>query len=302
MRLHTTLWLKCLWLLLLILNVRSDTRCEQVSDILLQLYSNTNDCDRPENCGGAYAHTFDNEALDTELSHKPDHKVKACGLNDRGNTNALWCPNPIGINKGAISFTWLRRDIVPGDGNILFPYYGSGSATAPQGMLFDLSKPNPLTLLCSYPIDARSNHRAFHGCGAFNSTAPQYCDNNLTSLTPQNYFALAGNPPDSKKMCSIKPENFAFYIQVSRKSNYAKASNYTDNEHLIKTWQGTSYQDIPIIAFFCVASKNQVHPDCSLAKQQARLFSNITRRKVPLVYIDEQALKSHERAFSPFSC
>ena len=301
MRLHTTLWLKCLWLLL-ILNVTRAEDCEQTSAILFQLYNNTDDCNRPENCAGVYAHTFDNEALDTELFLKPDYKIKACGLNDRGNPNALWCPNPVGINKGAISFTWLRRDIVPGYGNILFPFCGGGCATAPQGMLFNLSNPNPRTLLCSYPIDARSNHRAFHGCGAFNSSAPQYCDNNLTSLTTKNYFTLAGNPPDSKKMCSIKPENFAFYIKVSRESNYAKASNYTDNEHLVKTWQGTLYQDIPIIAFFCVAQKNQSNSDCSLAQQQAWLFSNITGRKVPLVYIDEQALKSHQSSPSPFFC
>jgi len=293
------------------LSLASPDTCQAVAKELNTRYNSTvTTCPNGAalyKCSGIFVHTFDWDAVTSQSKTRST----TCGISDRGDPNALWCPSSQGIKKGAISFSYLRADILPTMGDIIFPYLTKNEAGV--GFIFDLSSTR-LQLYCSYPVDSQSDSRGNFGCGisqqnrlmTMNTNQSDYCKDVLPGgLTWANYEKYSGgNPPINKKMCSVSSGNFPFFINVAKQVNYAAASKveFSENEQIIQSWAGYQYNNIPIEAFFYVTNdkENSGKPDPTLARSQAAAFNTASGLTVPVVDINMRVIRKKQP--SPFSC
>ncbi len=290
--------------------------CNQISASLNNKYNNF----PSENyrVSGVFIHTFDSQSI---ANNPREDLTKSCGLTDRGSNQALWCPNSSGIKSGGISFSYLRSDITPSKGNVIFPSNTQNPSGGSAGFTFNLQnipsdENTKIKFLCAYPIDAGTKERPNQGCGLYpnilnnslktcRNQSPKafYCQDVLCGkLTTQNYFAFAkANPPElGDSPCSIQSSNFSFFIDVSKDTLYSKTlTDFTNNEVRISSWNGLKYTDIPISSFFYTSGNNQ-DQNKKTVKSQALLFNQATGSSIPIIFIDLNVIKNKGK--SPFKC
>lgn len=257
--------------------------------------------DKPAySCSGVMVHTFDSEAINFAYEQFPKTiNNTMCGQHDRGDDNALWCPSSSGIRIGAVSFSFLRKDITIANQH-QDPIWGN----SPIGFILEYNdnannSTDQFDAYCAYPLNAYSNHRLLdHGCGLSyeNSDKSNINLNNCRVLvrpfTVDKYFEIYGNPIRfPEKLCAIERKDFDFFIEISRE-NKIPEYGLINNEIEIKSWPGVKYEDIPIVAFFYVIhSSSGGDPDPKIIAKYAQLYNQSSGRNVPVVGVDMNILR-----------
>jgi hypothetical protein len=174
-----------------------------------------------------------------------------------------WNPSPDAKRLGAVSFSFLRRDLgmrdLPG--------------ARPQGIIFkDTNSANAagdlyVRVLCAYPTDAGTVGRANQGCGR-NVTWPQsaYCSTQGVDTVAKwraHYYAVAGTPPDynarNDHQCSFQGSNTAaFAVSLDARSNFTPPAREREqhNELVLQLWGDNLHGTLPLEAVFYDVQRN----------------------------------------------
>jgi len=253
--------------------------CSQIEEDLNKYFNNTSS--KTYNNSGVFVHTFD--GLSISKQNQLSESTQSCD-----NQKYRFCPSDSAIKNGFVSFSYLRRDIMPSKGTIIYPYntYSGG------GFIFKNDKIKPT---CFYPVNAISVGR-YEGCGKHDDTTPNtYFCSSLGITTEEKFFTSYNNPPDGSKICAIRSDNFSLFIQTSQKTQYSEFSN---NEVIVPVWTVkslTEIQNIDIWAFFYVMNAPyDMKPDTDFVNLQANLFNqNVpTELKKCVCRVDYNELKT----------
>ncbi|KQQ55409.1 hypothetical protein ASF66_21210 [Pseudomonas sp. Leaf129] len=200
-----------------------------------------------------------------------------------------WNPSATAISKNAVSFSFVRKDLgitylawnnVQG---IIFQNPDSASAAARQY----------IRVLCAFPSDAASWHRANQGCGAHPSYPSQsgYCSSQgVTSLDAwkRHYQAAGGSGSFSARnehQCSFLGSSQAtFALSLTARANFVRPGEERPyhNELMLQLWGQNLHEQLPLEAVFYHVERN-ASSGLASARVIQRDFFNCTAKFLPLV-------------------
>lgn len=202
----------------------------------------------------------------------------------------FWNPSPGSIERGGVSFSYLRADaiFVNGVTELLKGFI----ATPP----LQSNAVTPFMYLCAFPIDAATNNRSDRGCGMYRQDpSSRYCSEQGITTTAQflakfREDATHGNP--KFKQCSFDVRDssnetsaaaFDANVQAIREVNHTFV-RYDENELIVKTWPQHVPGELPIEAlFYFVRGDNDPSLAISYAQHDQRRFKEATGRILPIV-------------------
>jgi hypothetical protein len=248
-------------------------------------------------CSGVIIHVFDMLSLMNLVQNSPSLSMSSY---------KPWMPSQRGIQKGSVSFSYLRRDIAiknslyPGDilaGYIFIPI---SRLKKNHALLY-----NPY---CEYPMNAGTNSIDNKGCGSLDSfqkkNQHRITETDLGTCkaldidTPEKY--VHQKPPyPGAPICSVSPDQTGFNLMIDTIKYLKENPNVTlpNNEVVIKEWSDFSDNVVPIEAFFYI-TQDLEHKGEIAANNAAALYKDATGDTVPVVKIDIQKLD--QGAADPF--
>jgi hypothetical protein len=176
-----------------------------------------------EQVTGVYVHTFDDDMGCVIMSETGCLLAKGvAGANTcstDGDVEPAWCPKQRGgyyagqPMKPAISFSFLRSDLNPGGGEVIYPLIYENSWRGGTGLIasLDSAAGQVAESLCLNPMDSGSQARTVSGCGpqAFPlGPCPQekrdlsYCGNMTVDEFIQQWPVPDAN---NSQICSLSP-------------------------------------------------------------------------------------------------
>lgn len=195
-----------------------------------------------ENCGSASAPAFlCSGVLLRGTRQSPNYKV--------------WNNSPRSIDKGGVSFSYLRRDA---DFNKLAYGYSNGYIFMPI-IGGDRTKMDP-EILCSFPFDAWTDNRAGTGCGAYPDTAKSDLCRIEKIYTADEWFTAYNAIPLNQlggRQCGFDVDDDqnhaagpAFTASLQARVKMGDGGFSRHNEMLIRTWPENIGSTLPLEAFF----------------------------------------------------
>jgi hypothetical protein len=274
---------------------------ELVAENLNERYNHTKVCSLGEPdyaCSGIIIHTFDDDA----------------------DSNSIWYPTTQGIERGVVSFSWLRNDINiykedDGDnGSIWGDQYAAGImfTTSNQAILNNKTPPN---IFCSYGVNGETKSRENFGCSmnAPNETIPN--PDNYSSCYPlgintaqqlvDKYFINKEGVYGYGDLdqCSFSSSR-AEFLEAMKVGPLAREYSYTrNNEIVLKEWSNVPINKIPLNAIFhTVNYKAMDNIGLGLAQGAQNKYFEQTGEFMPIITVDMQVIRNGKPAevVSPF--
>lgn len=211
-------------------------------------YNRTDECsyNRPAYaCSGIIIHTQDDDALN-------------------------WYPSESGIDRGVVSFSWLRNDInTYREGDTSGSIWGENFV---YGIIFEtsneslLSGNTPAEIYCAYGTNGDTKTRDNNGCAMLspNETIPNEDPDDYSSCYPlgiytseelvTKYFinleGVYGLGTLDQCSFSADKEQFMQAMNVGPLALPYMNINLRNNEIVVKEWSSVSAENIPLNAFF----------------------------------------------------
>jgi hypothetical protein len=197
-----------------------------------------------------------------------------------------WNPSANSIKKGAVSFSFLRRDM--GIQRL--------ARDAVQGIIFKnvertLADGNlNVRVLCSFPSDAATDVRANQGCGAHPSYPTQsvYCSTlGISTLAQwkQHYESAPAGWQRNQHQCSFyAPSRSAFAVSLVARSNFQTPATDRQyhNEIMLQLWGQNLHRQVPLEALFYRIQRNPASGLASVKVIQRDYF-NCTGSVLPIM-------------------
>ena len=197
-----------------------------------------------------------------------------------------WNPSANSIKKGAVSFSFLRRDM--GIQKLAWD--------AVQGIIFKnvertLADGNlNVRILCSFPSDAATDVRANQGCGAHPSYPTQsvYCSTlGISTLAQwkQHYESAPAGWQRNQHQCSFyAPSRSAFAVSLVARSNFQTPATDRQyhNEIMLQLWGQNLHRQVPLEALFYRIQRNPASGLASVKVIQRDYF-NCTGSVLPIM-------------------
>ena len=171
-----------------------------------------------------------------------------------------WNPSPASVTSGGVSFSYLRKDskytklaFSYDNGFFIYPKYST-----PEGKI-------DLDVLCSFPIDAASDHRDDAGCGMYTgkSESVQCQLQGITNADGWYNHYVKYNRSHASECGFGLTEDYAnvtdaFNQTILSMAKISSESINAQNELRIATWQQDIPTKLPIQAFFYTNSSGLV--------------------------------------------
>lgn len=201
-----------------------------------------------------------------------------------------WNPSSTAISKGAVSFSFIRRDMGIRDlawNNVQGIIFKDVDSAVAAGNL-------NVRVLCAFPTDAGTWGRANQGCGANPAYPTQsvYCSLlNITTVAQwrDHYYRVAGTPPNygprNDHQCSFLASNAqAFATSLDARGNFIPPAREREqhNELMLQLWGQNLHSQLPLEAVFYHIQRNPVSGLAS-ARVIQRDYFNCTGKVLPLV-------------------
>lgn len=211
----------------------------------------------------------------------------------------IWDPSPFSVTSGATSFSYLRQDSKFGklafgynSGLILYP-----QQQAPQGTI-------KVTAKCYFPIDSDTALRSDSGCGEHSSypDSSASCDHygikdanawytHYTKVDDSRRRHECGFNLDAKVATTQAHDNFYLALQAQQK--LGSEGFATQNEFRLTTWQAGIPSQLPIQAFFYLATTDGLN-NARLYQQD---YFNSTGKFVPVIQMTLPAAMDQNAKF-----
>lgn len=165
----------------------------------------------------------------------------------------VWNNSPASINKGGVSFSYLRADSnIPrvfnsNSGYIFTSYFFAGSKLKPEA-------------LCMFPIDAATDRRGNAGCGEYPgltrtdlchlygiTSAAQWWEDYRSHNPIRHYWQCGFDIKDSRNDLAGP----AFQAGIDAR-HYLNAAD-PQNEMIVKAWEDNLGKQLPLEAFFYIS-------------------------------------------------
>lgn len=255
-------------------------------------YNNYNECSvgAEYNCSGIIIHTFDDDAQ-------------------------IWYPSNSGIERGVVSFSWLRNDInIYRQGDADGSIYGNSNIA---GMIFNttetalINEKEPAIIYCSYGINGETKIRDNYGCAMNppNETTPNPNPNDYSSCSPLGILTaeqLVDRYYINKEgfyeigdldQCSFSG-NGSEFSEAMRVGPLLRTLGEFDtsarnNEIVIKEWSSVNIKNIPLNAFYYTTNykpgeQNALNNVRSLQEE----YYNLTGFFIPIIEIDMSIVRN----------
>jgi len=216
-----------------------------------------------ENLGEQVARHLTSRYADTRSDcGKPSMPSFLCsGVMLRGTSSDpkyhVWDNSPASINKGGVSFSYLRADT---DFKKLAYSYNNGYIFESYVHAGDKIHPE---ILCSFPIDAATSHRSDAGCGMYPGYAGSGpCHLKGVTTSGQWWEDYTSHPTDRRiRQCGFDVRNSrnelggpAFAASVGARADLGAEGYETQNEIILKTWDDNLGRVLPLEAFFYIGA------------------------------------------------
>lgn len=193
-----------------------------------------------------------------------------------------WDNSPNNHRSGGVSFSYLRRDskfdrlaYSYNNGYIFLPVLYAGGKLTPE-------------VLCAFPIDAGTVHRATQGCGAypgFAKSGPCQSQGIYTQAAWFTHYHAGGHSHSYQCGFDVKDSlnagaATAFDAMIKSMALMGTESFNTQNELRLAVWPDGSGRTLPLEAFFYVNNAAAGRKD---AQDDQRDFKNTTGLTVPVI-------------------
>jgi len=197
-----------------------------------------------------------------------------------------WNPSANSIRKGAVSFSFFRRDM--GIKRLAWDAWQGIIFKNVERTLADGSL--NVRILCSFPTDAATDSRADKGCGAHPSYPTQsvYCSTlgiNTIEAWKQHYNSAAAGWPRNNHQCSFyAPSQSAFALSLQARANFQTPAvdRQYHNEIMLNLWGQNLHNQVPLEALFY---RTELNPTSGLASVRViqRDYFNCTGKVLPIM-------------------
>lgn len=206
----------------------------------------------------------------------------------------VWNPSPASVRLGAVSFSYVRRDLgitelawdKPFSAGIIFKDVDTAITDGDES----------IQLLCSFPSDAASVNRANNGCGA-HVTYPEasiYCSAKTPPIDTLEKWETFYNEVSgggqfgsrNKHQCSFHSGQAAFALSLAVRQHFTPQSDKQfHNEILLRAWSPRNDPShLPIQAFF-YHERNARAVGLEGAQQMQVDYKKCTGRFMPIVKV-----------------
>lgn len=216
-----------------------------------------------------------------------------------GDSYDTWDPSPIAVDKGAVSFSFLRKD----NNFARFAW----SSTTPNGYVFYPIFGAPadkidIPILCHYPMDGATDHRTGNACGMYSNVANSAPCDKLGITTAEQWASRYPPGTLGYHLCGfdVRDElnnqagiNFYTALQAKKLN-----PGYFDqqNELLLKVWSAGQGRVLPIQAFFYALPAGLTD-----ARKNKQRFLSRTGIDLPIIKITLPTTASGDARFEYFA-
>jgi hypothetical protein len=206
-----------------------------------------------------------------------------------------WDNSPTSHEKGAVSFSYLRKD-----SRYRKLAYGYDNGYIFESYFFANDKLSP-EVLCSFPIDAGTNAREGTGCGARPGipTSGPCQQQGITTAQQWHAHYVAGGYSRAAQ-CGFDVRDSlnalagpAFQASIQAMSLIATESFGTQNELRLRVWPDGQGTNLPLEAFFYLQST----PGLSDAQADQKDFKTVTGLVVPVIQVQLPASAGNDALF-----
>lgn len=246
-------------------------------------------------CTGIMIHTFDTDAQS-------------------------WYPTDAGIDRGVVSFSWLRNDInIYKEGDYLGSIYGDNKVS---GIIFYtteralISEKEPAVIYCSYGANGESKSRSNYGCAMNkpNETIPNPNPDDYSSCYPLGIFTAEQlvekyfiNKEGAYEMgsfdqCSFSGEGEQFMeaMKVAPLARDYMVTPARNNEIIVKEWSLIEDQDVPLNAFYYTTNYQSGEFEAKTkVKSLQEEYYNLTGLFIPIIEIDMSIIRNSTSTDTP---
>ncbi|ABA77479.1 conserved hypothetical protein [Pseudomonas fluorescens Pf0-1] len=209
----------------------------------------------------------------------------------------FWNPSPIAVQKGALSFSYLRQD----------SQYRQIDSTYDHGFIFYpiLGMPEGkrhIEILCVFPIDGASFDRDNPGCGAHRSypqqsrrcqsqgitTAEQWLAHTAQPGVAQSYYQCSFDVRDQMNDAAAD----SFYQAIRAMALHRDVAFHSRNELMLTTWPQNIPAELPIQALYYTGN------GLKSAQYDQQDFYGQSGLILPIIRIDLPATPAHLARFT----
>lgn len=250
------------------------------------------------NTAAALAARYTDIRIDCGNASKP--AFLCSGILFRGTIHSplyhAWNPSPIAVEKGGVSFSFLRAD----------SQFRQIDSTYDHGFIFYpiLSMPagkQHIEILCVFPIDGATFDRDKPGCGAHRdyplqskrcqsqgiTTAEQWLAHTARPGVAQSYFQCSFDVRDQMNEAAAD----SFYQAVRAMTLHSAVAFHSRNELMLATWAQDIPTALPIQAFYYVGN------GLKSAQYDQQDFYEQTGLMRPIIRISLPASPAHRAVF-----
>lgn len=196
----------------------------------------------------------------------------------------VWNPSPGSVRIGAVSFSYMRKDVQ----RVSWLVYSKGY------VIRELSAPaqTPFELACVYPEDAATSYANDQGACSFRKT----CDEmGITTLA--GWRARFESQDQARASCSLGTSPAAFALMRDIRAAVPRLDQW--NEAMIRTWPQDAGTRLPIEAFIHSDISIYEHSGLVDAQYIQRDFLEHTGRYLPLLKLDLNAADGQLFTYDP---
>lgn len=240
-------------------------------------------------CSGVMIHTFDSGAQ-------------------------YWYPTEVGLERGFVSFSWLRNDInIYREGDVNGSIYGDSDVS---GIIFSttekslINEKDPAIVYCSYGFNGNTNSRSNKGCSmnAPNETIPNPDPEDYSSCYPSGII----NAEQLVDKYFINREGYYHAGEIDqcsfsgKKNQFEEAmkvgplvqglhplSSLRNNEIVIKEWSEVNLDKIPLNAFYYTTNYKPGESSALYKiKSMQEEYYNLTGNFIPIIEVDMSVIRN----------
>lgn len=207
----------------------------------------------------------------------------------------VWNPSPTSVQRGGVSWSWLRRD-----STFRSFFYNNGYFIYP---IFDSpADKRDVDVFCIFPLNASSNSRSENGCGALSSQPLTSRPCHLSGITTaqqwlNNYRTNNAQCGFNVRETTAGDHSASAYIEGVRAMALLGATSFQGwNEVVSDIWPQNIHRTVPLWAFFYTGSGLQD------AQYNQRDFYNVSGGLVaPIIRVTMPTVQGGGASFQFFS-
>lgn len=234
---------------------------------------------------------YNSRVFDCGAHDKPAYECSGIMLRVTDSMGSFypWDPSDKSVASGGVSFSWLRNN----SRFLKLAWGGTNGLVFYPSRLTPPGKKNDIAVLCAFPMDAATDHRADKGCGAYSSYPKSGMCQKQGIWDSREWIKMSYNPATNKHLgpCGFGMQDpgtkhlsaHFFWASLWARGwmNYSDTMRISQNELRLSTWSRGIGNTLPIHSFFYLKGSNGL----TAARRDQQRYYDAYRQIIPIVQI-----------------